>query len=186
MVREFKARNHSLEKNNKKPHTSQGCWMVEKATYLTNQQPFAFRLPFLVRQQKARFVFPAFHQPLQPLTIVDVMSDHKRLHSRSFSFFPLVSMYYDIAPSSSVQRVHRPAFVPVETPRRTRRRQKIVDGRARRSSFVFVFIAAARSEGVRDSQGVPVCFVVVAAFGVFLQMQRCDLRACGGWFGGGG
>ena len=160
--------------------------MVEEATYLTNQQPFAFRIAFLVRQQKARFVFPTIHQPLQPLTAVDGMSDHKRLHSRSLSFFPLVSMYYYIAPPSSVQRVHRPAFVPVETPRRTRGRQEIVDRRACGSSCVFVFIAATGSEGIRDSQGVPVCFVVVAAFGVFLQMQRCDQRACGGWFGGGG
>ena len=72
----------------------------------------------------------------------------------------------------------------MEMPCRTRGRQEIVNGRTRRSSGVFVIIAAAGSEGVWDVQWVAVSFGKVAAFGMLLQMQFRDQIVRGGCFGG--
>lgn len=128
MVGEFEARNDSLENKSQKLQTVQRLLSAGEVEYFTNQQALALGLPFGVRQQKARFVFASFDEPLDLLTAVDVMSNHKGFDPGLLSFLLLVPMYDDITPSSTMQGVNGPASIPVEMPCGRGGGQEVVNG----------------------------------------------------------
>ena len=134
MVGEFEARDNGLKDDSQKLQMIKELLKVEEEVYLTNQQAFALRAPSSVWQQKACFVLSSLYKPLDLLTSMDVMSNHKGFNPGLPSFFLLVHMYDDIASSSTMQGMNRPAFVSMEMPCRTRGCQEIVNGCTGRSS----------------------------------------------------
>ena len=90
--------------------------------YLTNQQTLALQPAFLIWQQKARLALPPFYNPLYSLAAMDIMSNNKCFNPSFFTFLLLVFMYDDIAPSSLMQSMDCPGFIPIEMSCRARGR----------------------------------------------------------------
>lgn len=84
-----------------------------------------------VRQEKTRLVFTTLDDPLQPLSLCDIVTYDKGF-DRGFASRTVAAVCMDnhIPRPALVQRVDGPASVAVEIPYRRCRRDQVVDGRA--------------------------------------------------------
>ena len=94
-----------------------------------------------------------------------------------------------------MKRVNRASFIPVEIPHGRLGREVVVDGRTSAAGVVVFGGGGGRGgvsggggvfEGVRDEEGISVCFVEIAAFGVRLEGEGCEEGLDAGGLGGGG